>query len=72
MQDSYKSIVEAFIHAGAAQETEVKIRWIYSGDLIESNLVENFKGIDGMLIAPGFGDRGIEGKILAAKFARRE
>jgi CTP synthase len=48
----------------------VKIRWIYSGDLTESNLAENFKGIDGMLIAPGFGDRGIEGKILAAKFAR--
>jgi CTP synthase len=70
LQDSYKSIVEAFIHAGAAQETEVKIRWIYSGDLTESNLAENFKGIDGMLIAPGFGDRGIEGKILAAKFAR--
>jgi CTP synthase len=51
------------------QETEVKLRWIYSGELTESNLAESFKGIDGMLIAPGFGDRGIEGKILA-KFAR--
>ena len=70
LQDSYKSIAEAFIHAGAAQETEVKLRWIYSGELTESNLAESFKGIDGMLIAPGFGDRGIEGKILAAKFAR--
>jgi CTP synthase len=48
----------------------VKLRWVYSGDLTEENLAENFKGIDGMLIAPGFGDRGIEGKILAAKFAR--
>ena len=70
LQDSYKSIAEAFIHAGAAQDTEVKLRWIYSGELTESNLAESFKGIDGMLIAPGFGDRGIEGKILAAKFAR--
>ena len=48
----------------------MKLRWVYSGDLTEENLAENFKGIDGMLIAPGFGDRGIEGKILAAKFAR--
>ena len=70
LQDSYKSIAEAFIHAGAHEETEVKLRWIYSGDLTLDNLAESFKGIDGMLIAPGFGDRGIEGKILAAKYAR--
>lgn len=70
LQDSYKSIAEAFIHAGAHEETEVKLRWIYSGDLTPENLTETFKGIDGMLIAPGFGDRGIEGKILAAQFAR--
>ena len=70
LQDSYKSIAEAFIHAGAHEETEVKLRWIYSGDLTPDNLAESFKGIDGMLIAPGFGDRGIEGKILAAKYAR--
>ena len=70
LQDSYKSIAEAFIHAGAHEETEVKLRWIYSGDLTLDNLAESFKGIDGMLIAPGFGDRGIEGKILAAQYAR--
>ncbi|MDR2204714.1 MAG: CTP synthase [Flavobacteriaceae bacterium] len=70
LQDSYKSIVEAFIHAGAEQETEVKIRWIYSGDINENNITEIFKNIDGVLIAPGFGDRGIEGKVLTAKFAR--
>lgn len=70
LQDSYKSIAEAFIHAGADLETEVKLRWVYSGDLTAENVKESFKGIDGMLIAPGFGDRGIEGKILAAKFAR--
>lgn len=70
LQDSYKSIAEAFIHAGANLETEVKIRWVYSGDVNNDNLEETFKGIDGMLIAPGFGDRGIEGKIQAAKYAR--
>lgn len=70
LQDSYKSIAEAFIHAGANLETEVKIRWVYSGDVNTDNLEQTFKGIDGMLIAPGFGDRGIEGKIQAAKYAR--
>lgn len=72
LQDSYKSIAEAFIHAGADLETDVKIRWVYSGDLLADNLEENFAGIDGMLIAPGFGDRGIEGKILAAQYAREK
>ena len=70
LQDSYKSIAESFIHAGADLETEVKIRWVYSGELDESNIVETFAGVDGILIAPGFGDRGIEGKISAAKYAR--
>ncbi len=70
LQDSYKSIVESFIHAGADLETEVKIRWIYSGDLTKDNVAKTFEGIDGILIAPGFGDRGIEGKVLAGKFAR--
>lgn len=70
LQDSYKSIAEAFIHAGADLETEVKVRWVYSGEINEGNIAETFAGIDGMLIAPGFGDRGIEGKVLAAKYAR--
>ena len=70
LQDSYKSIAEAFIHAGAEQETEVKIRWVYSGDITPENVAETFEGVDGMLIAPGFGDRGIEGKIISAKYAR--
>ncbi|WP_300672207.1 CTP synthase [Soonwooa sp.] len=70
LQDSYKSIAEAFIHAGADLETDVNVKWVYSGDLTEDNLQEAFKDIDGMLIAPGFGDRGIEGKILAAEYAR--
>ena len=70
LQDSYKSIAEAFIHAGAHLETEVKVKWVYSGDLTDANIAESLAGVDGMLIAPGFGDRGIEGKITAAKYAR--
>ncbi|SDE03035.1 CTP synthase [Riemerella columbipharyngis] len=70
LQDSYKSIVEAFIHAGADLETEVKVRWVYSGDLEQNPVDEILKGVDGILIAPGFGDRGIEGKVIAARYAR--
>lgn len=71
LQDSYKSITEAFTHAGATIETDIKIRWVYSGDLTVENIDNELKGIDGILIAPGFGDRGIEGKLLAANYARR-
>lgn len=70
LQDSYKSITEAFIHAGADLETDVKVRWVYSGDLTDENAKKTFQGVDGILIAPGFGDRGIEGKISAAKYGR--
>ena len=70
LQDSYKSIAEAFIHAGASQQAEVNVRWVYSGDIENGKVEELLKGVDGVLIAPGFGDRGIEGKIEAAKFAR--
>lgn len=71
LQDSYKSIIEAFNHAGAAADIGIKIRWIYSGDLTPANIDEKLKGVSGILIAPGFGDRGVEGKILAANYARR-
>lgn len=71
LQDSYKSIAESFIHAGADLETDVKVRWVYSGELDESNIAETLEGVDGILIAPGFGDRGIEGKIESAKYARQ-
>lgn len=70
LQDSYKSIAEAFIHAGADLDTEVRVKWVYSGDISEDTLKDTFQGVDGLLIAPGFGDRGIEGKVLAAKYAR--
>lgn len=70
LQDSYKSIVEALIHAGATLETKVNIRWIYSGDLTYENISDYLKGVDGVIIAPGFGDRAIEGKIIACQYAR--
>ncbi|ADX67299.1 MULTISPECIES: CTP synthase [Weeksella] len=71
LHDSYKSITEAFTHAGATLDTKVKVRWVYSGDLTESNVADELKGVHGILIAPGFGDRGINGKIIAANYARR-
>ncbi len=70
LQDSYKSIVEALIHAGAYTETQVQIRWIYSGDITPENVSDCLKGVNGVIIAPGFGDRAIEGKINACRYAR--
>ena len=70
LQDSYKSITEAFIHAGSSNETKVKVRWIHSESLTEENCNEKLKGVNGILVAPGFGDRGIDGKIKAVQFAR--
>lgn len=71
LHDSYKSITEAFTHAGATLDTKVKVRWVYSGDLTENNVADELKGVHGVLIAPGFGDRGILGKVIAANYARR-
>lgn len=70
LQDSYKSITEAFVHAGAFLETKVNLKWVYSGDLESDNLEESLGDVDAILIAPGFGDRGIEGKIMACQYAR--
>lgn len=70
LKDSYKSISEAFIHAGAANEVEVKVRWIHSEHLTKDNAVEICKGLDGVLVAPGFGERGFEGKIATVQYAR--
>lgn len=71
LQDSYKSISEALTHAGAAADTGVKIRWVYSGDLTAENVGVKLNGVGGIIIAPGFGDRGLDGKIIAANYARR-
>ena len=70
LQDSYKSILEAFIHAGAANETKVNVISIHSEYLDSHNASEKLKDLDGILVAPGFGGRGIEGKIETVKFAR--
>jgi len=68
--DAYKSIFESFIHAGAENECAVKIKWIQSDHLNVDNVSKKLEGVSGILVAPGFGDRGIDGKIAAAKFAR--
>jgi CTP synthase len=70
LKDAYKSISEAFIHAGVANVAKVEIKWIQSEQLIEENLQEELAGLDGVLVAPGYGSRGISGKILAVKYAR--
>ena len=70
LKDSYISIHESIIHAGAKGEIEVKIDWIHSESLKEENVAEKLKNLDGILVAPGFGERGIEGKIAAVKYAR--
>jgi len=71
LPDSYKSITEAFIHAGASQQIEVNLRWVYSDDLDKEDADNLLKGVDGILIGPGFGDRGVEGKIKAAEYSRK-
>ncbi|MFD2524079.1 CTP synthase [Emticicia soli] len=70
LKDAYKSIAESFIHAGAANECKVSIEWIHSESLTPENIAEKFSGLDGVLVAPGFGERGIEGKIAAVRYVR--
>mgnify|MGYP000642441844 FL=1 len=70
LQDAYKSILEAFIHAGATNECKVEVVDIHSEFITAENVDEKLQGLDGLLVAPGFGLRGIDGKILAVKYAR--
>ena len=70
LQDSYKSIQEAFIHAGAHNEVKVNVVSIHSEHLSDNSVQETLKDLDGILVAPGFGERGIQGKIKAVQFAR--
>ncbi|MCB0459448.1 MAG: CTP synthase [Flavobacteriaceae bacterium] len=70
LQDAYKSIVESFIHAGSTYEIDVNIHWIHSEELTEKNAASKLKGLHGVLVAPGFGERGIEGKIKAIQYVR--
>ncbi len=69
--DAYKSIVEALIHGGAVNDCEVNIRWIQSDDLTADNVDDKLEGISGVLVAPGFGGRGIDGKLAAANYSRK-
>ncbi|MDN3579831.1 CTP synthase [Mucilaginibacter flavus] len=70
LPDAYKSITEAFIHAGAAKECKVRVEYIPSESLTPENAVEKLKGMHGVLVAPGFGERGFEGKIQAIRHVR--
>jgi CTP synthase len=70
LQDSYKSILESLTHAGAINETEIEILSIHSEDLEDGNQLDQLKTLEGLIVAPGFGERGIEGKIEAIAYAR--
>ncbi|MFZ9549859.1 MAG: CTP synthase [Bacteroidia bacterium] len=70
LKDSYKSISEAFIHAGVVNTCHIELIWIHSEQLEQADFSELFKNIQGILVAPGFGNRGVEGKINAIKYAR--
>ncbi len=70
LQDAYKSILESFIHAGAINEVKVQVVDVHSEGINKHNVKEKLEGLDGLLVAPGFGKRGIEGKIVAVQYAR--
>ncbi len=70
LQDAYKSIAESFVHAGAVNGVRVDLQYIHSESINEESMSEILGGLQGILVAPGFGNRGIEGKIFAAKYAR--
>lgn len=70
LYDSYKSIIESLTHAGAMNKVKVKVECIHSEMISDLNVSEKLKGYHGILVAPGFGDRGIEGKIASVTYAR--
>jgi CTP synthase len=72
LQDAYKSILESFVHAGAMNEVKVEVVNVHSEFITNENVSEKLAGLDGLLVAPGFGLRGIEGKIIAVKYAREK
>ena len=71
LKDAYKSINEAFIHAGVKNNTKVNLKWIHSEKINRDNVEEQLNGLDGILVAPGFGSRGISGKIETVRYARQ-
>lgn len=70
LKDAYKSIHESFVHAGASNHCKVKVKALHSESINSDTVLEMFNGLDGILVAPGFGSRGIEGKIDAIRYAR--
>ncbi len=72
LHDAYKSIAEALVHAGAMNRCKININWIHSETIKTSNYIKSFSHLNGIIVAPGFGHRGMEGKILAAKYAREK
>ena len=70
LKDAYKSIAEAFVHAGAQNECKVNLSWIHAEDVDPNNVNKLLDDLDGILVAPGFGERGLEGKISAVRYAR--
>jgi CTP synthase len=70
--DAYKSIAESFVHAGAANNVKVNLQWIRSEDIERHGPEQYLKGVSGLLVAPGFGSRGIEGKIIAVQYVREK
>lgn len=70
LKDAYKSIIEAFIHAGTSMQCKVNLKMIHSESVTDETIEEKLKNLNGILVAPGFGERGIEGKIKSIKYAR--
>jgi CTP synthase len=70
LPDAYKSIIESFVHAGAVNECKVDVQYISSEEIEKTNVADKLRDLDGVLVAPGFGERGIEGKIQAIKYVR--
>jgi CTP synthase len=72
LPDAYKSINESFIHAGAANECKVNVKYVHSELITDENVADKLKDFQGVLVAPGFGGRGIDGKLVAIKYAREK
>jgi CTP synthase len=70
LKDSYKSILESLIHAGTENDVKVNVKSIHSEYINEENINDKLDGLNGLIVAPGFGQRGIDGKILTIEFAR--
>ena len=71
LPDAYKSIVESFVHAGAMNQCKVKLKWVLSDELAtDEDVARELEGLSGVLVAPGFGERGVEGKIKTIKYLR--